>query len=424
MSDAALVRAPFPRYWLSASLADFADGIRLAAFPLLAAKATSSPAAVAAVMAVQGLPWLVIGLGVGVLVDRHDLRRTMIVVDMARVAVIVMLAAAVAARVASIPLIYLTALVTGAGSMTRDTAASTALPRLVPAEELDRANGRLVAGRVVGNELAGPAAGGWLFGVAAVLPFAADASGLGLAILLLLTLPDVFAPLPQAQRPGTRQRPGTAGPPRSVAVDVRAGLAWLCRDRPVRDLVIAVGIVTAADGAYFAILVLYVTRALHQHSVVYGLLLGIGALGGITAGALCARLAAWAGERRLLTGSVCVLAATELVLGLTGSLVVAAAAIAASSGAFAVFNATSVSMRQRRAPAAMLGRVNSTYLTVARSAEAAGALAGGGLATVAGIRAPMLAGVIPLLAAAALIARLPGPRNADDRGAASVDKSS
>lgn len=286
MSNVALLRAPFPRYWLSASLADFADGIRLAAFPLLAAEVTSSPAAVAGVMAVQGLPWVVIGLGVGVMVDRHDLRRTMVVVDTARVAVILMLAAAVADRVASMPLIYLTALVTGAGAMARDTATSTALPRLVPAEELDRANGRLVAGRVVGNELAGPAAGGWLFGVAAVLPFAADASGLGLAILLLLTLPGVFAPLPQ--------RRGTADPLRSVVADVRAGLAWLRRDRPVRDLVIAIGIVTAADGAYFAILVLYVTRVLHQHPAVYGLLLGIGALGGITAGALCARLAAWA----------------------------------------------------------------------------------------------------------------------------------
>ena len=52
-------RTPFARYWLSGVLADFGDGIRLAAFPLLAAQLTHSPVAVAAVAAVQGLPWLI-----------------------------------------------------------------------------------------------------------------------------------------------------------------------------------------------------------------------------------------------------------------------------------------------------------------------------------------------------------------------------
>jgi hypothetical protein len=77
-------RAPFPRYWLSAFLADFGDGVRLAAFPLLAAQLTRSPAAVAAVTAVQGLPWLLIGAGAGVIVDRSGSRVLMLIVDFTR----------------------------------------------------------------------------------------------------------------------------------------------------------------------------------------------------------------------------------------------------------------------------------------------------------------------------------------------------
>ena len=34
------LRAPFARYWLSGFLADFGDGVRLAAFPLLAVAVT------------------------------------------------------------------------------------------------------------------------------------------------------------------------------------------------------------------------------------------------------------------------------------------------------------------------------------------------------------------------------------------------
>jgi len=387
----------FPRYWLSAFLSDFGNGVRLAAFPLLTAQLTSSPAAVAAVTAVQGLPWLLVGLGIGAVVDRRDLRVTMATVDVARAVMITALSVAVLAHEASLPLIYATAFVTGVGALARDTAAATAVPRLVSADDLDRANGRLIAGRIVGNELAGPAVGGWVFGVAAVLPFAVDASSLGVAVLLLLTLPSVFA---------ARSRPaGMTGPLRGAIGDIRAGLSWLRRDRPVRDLVVAVGIVAAADGAYLAILVLYVTHVLHRDSAVYGLLLAVGSIGGIIAGACCARLTRRFGMRRVLASTVVTMAGAQLVLGLTSNVILAGVALFFSSGAFATFNVTSVSLRQRRAPEGMLGRVNSTYLTVGRSAEATGALVGGGLAAAAGIQAPILAGVAPMLAAAALIAR-------------------
>jgi hypothetical protein len=61
-------------------------------------------------------------------------------------------------------------------------------------------------------------------------------------------------------------------------------------------------------------------------------------------------------------------------------------------------------MQQRLVPAGLLGRVTSLYGTVARGTEALGALAGGALAAVAGIRAPMLAGAVPIAAVTVLLA--------------------
>ncbi|MCI2424175.1 MFS transporter [Saccharopolyspora sp. K220] len=397
MSAAGLSRAAFSRYWLSAFLADFGDGVRLAAFPLLALQVTNSPAAVAAVTAVQGLPWILIGLGAGAIVDRHDLRATMVMVDVIRAVVIAALALAVAGGALSLPLIYLTAFATGVGALVRDTAAATAVPRLVGEDELERANGRLVAGRLVGDELAGPAVGGWLFGIAAALPFALNAGGLGLSILLLLTLPSIFAAPRRPREP--------AGLLRSTVRDLNVGLAWLRRDRLVRNLVVAVALVAVADGAFLAILVLYVTQVLDQSAAVYGLLLGLGAIGGIVAGVSCARLTSRIGAARMLTTTVITMAVAQLALGLTSSMVVTSVTLVCSGGAFAAFNVTSMTVRQRRSPIDMLGRVNSTYLTVGRSAAAIGALAGGALAAAAGIHAPILIGVIPLLCAAVLIAR-------------------
>jgi hypothetical protein len=86
-------------------------------------------------------------------VDRSDRRRLMVAVGIIRAAVIAGLAAAVLAHADSLLLIYIAAFVTGVGSAPRNTAAVASVPRLVsdPAD-LDRANARVIAGQIVGNE--------------------------------------------------------------------------------------------------------------------------------------------------------------------------------------------------------------------------------------------------------------------------------
>jgi hypothetical protein len=107
-------------------------------------------------------------------------------------------------------------------------------------------------------------------GVAAVLPFAVNASMLGVAVLLLLTLPAVFAPLPQA---GTAAKTG-------LRDDLAEGLRWTWRHAGIRDVTILAGLICAVDVAWFAVLVRYVVRVLHQQPGVYGLLLAAGGVGG------------------------------------------------------------------------------------------------------------------------------------------------
>jgi predicted MFS family arabinose efflux permease len=390
-------RAPFARYWLSEFLADFGDGVRLAAFPLLAAQLTRSPTAVAAVTAAQNLPWLLMGAGAGVLVDRTDRRRLMVTVDVTRAVLITGLAAAVLTHSAGLALIYLTAFAAGAGSALRDTAAVTCIPRLADPAGLDHANARLIAGRIVGNELAGPAAGGWLFGLAAVLPFAVNAGALGVAVLLLLTLPSVFGPVP-----ATPDR-DAASPLASVRRDLGEGVRWLWRHADVRDVTIATGVVVAVDAWWFAILVLYVTEILHQRPGVYGLLLAVAAPGGIAIGGVGPWIARRAGPWRSLLAAGTMMAATQAGLGLTSNVIVAAVLLFANSGACALFEMTTVTMRQRQVPPELLGRITSFAGTAEGGALALGALAGGALAAIGGIRAPMLIGALPITATVILL---------------------
>src|SRR6478672_7384580 len=81
----------------ASATANLADGIFQVALPLIALAVTRDAGAFAAVTLVGRLPWLLFALPAGALADRLDRRRTMVLVDIARVAVIGALAAVTAA---------------------------------------------------------------------------------------------------------------------------------------------------------------------------------------------------------------------------------------------------------------------------------------------------------------------------------------
>jgi MFS family permease len=389
-----MIRSVPARWWLSGFLASFGDGLRLAAFPLLAAQMTSSATAIGLVVALQGLPWLAIGPFAGVVVDRQGPRRVLLVVQSLQAAAVLGLAGLVVAHLDSLWFIGAAALITGVAATLRGTATQAATPRLTDHSDLDRVNGRLAAGSLIGSELLGPASAGLLFGLAAALPVAVNGGAIGLAIALVFTIAGL-GPLPTSNHPNRA----------TASAEVREGLGWVWHDRQVRTLVLAVGVVALADAAWFAVLVLYVTRVLHHSSGDYGLFLAFGAFGGIAASVACGRLAVWLDARRLFALSVVAMAGSQLVLGVTTSVVLASVMLVISSGAFAIFNVVAVGIRQRKVPQPLFGRVTSIYLAVGGGAEALGAILGGLLASTFGVRAPMLLGVIPLLVVAAALSR-------------------
>jgi MFS family permease len=382
---------PFWTFWSAASLANVGDGIRLAAFPLLAASLTDSdPVAVAAVTAAQALPWLVTGLLAGSLADRRGARTLILSADMARVIVLAVLVIAVGAGRASVPLVLLASFLLGVGETLRDTAAQTVVPGLVPERLLERANGRLVAGEIVGNEFVGPPVGAALFAAGAALPFAANGATLALAVLLVLTLP-----LSLAARPVIVATPAAGD-------GIRAGLRWLLGHRLLRTLAVVCAAVAAADSAWFAILVLYARDRLGAGAVGFGILLATGALGGLLGSFAADRLVAGGRHRVVLTWTLAITAGIPALLAITSQLWAAVVVIVVTSGSFAVLNVTAVSLRQRAVPRELLGRVVAAGRTLTFSASAAGALLGGVLASAAGIEAPFLfSGAIALVATAA-----------------------
>jgi len=383
----------YGRLWVATALTNVGDGIRAAALPLLAASLTGRPELVAGVAVAAQVPWLLVGPLAGAVVDRVDRRRLVSTVDILRAGLLAALVAAVATGNASIWLLYLVAFVAGLGETLRDTAASTLVPALVPAQHLERANGRLVTAEVGGNELVGPALGGWLFAAAVVLPFAVNSGTLAVAAMLVLMLPDLFRPVVLAEPAAGR---------RTLRADIAEGLRWLARHRLLRGVTALAVLLALLDAAWFAILVLYVAEAAGVTATGFGLLLAVSSLGAIAGGMLADRIIARLSLTTALSGATLLTGLAQGALGLTGAVTVIATCLAVSGFAFAIANVAVVTIRQRYTPERLLGRVTATYRTLVSGAAAAGALLGGVAAAGYGVRAPMLAGAPVLVAAGAL----------------------
>src|SRR6266498_4796019 len=189
----------YHKLWLAAAISTLGDGVCLTALPLLAATLSRDPLRVSLVAFASWLPWLLFGLLSGALVDRWDRRRMMWTVDACRFVVVGALGVAVLAGWASIPLLVAIGFLLGSGQTLFDNAAQSLIPTLVSrdTQRLERANSQLYGAQTVGQNFAGPPAGGALFALAASVPFLADAVSFAASSTLIATIRGSFAP----QRP-------------------------------------------------------------------------------------------------------------------------------------------------------------------------------------------------------------------------------
>lgn len=370
--------ADFDRLLGAAVLGNIGDGIRLAAGPLLVAALTSDPALVGGAVFVQQVPWLLLSLPAGAYVDRLDRRRLVIGVSLLRALLAAVLAAVVAAGSAGIAFLYVVLFAVGVTEVVADSTSSALVPSTVDTPDLPRANARLSAAFLLGNQFLGPPVGAWLFTAGAALPFSVEAAGFALTVPLLLGLS--VAPNPAAS-PGRR-------PAGWLRRDVQEGLRWLWHTPAVRLLAVLLAVMNVTFMAAFAVWVLYARQRLGLSGASFGLLLTASAAGGLIGTSVTSRLTDRLGPAVLLRTGLLIETAVHVVLALTRNPWVAAATMAVFGAHAAIWGVVAVTVRQQLVPDQLRGRVASVYSLLTMGGAALGALAGGLLAKGLGLTAP------------------------------------
>jgi MFS family permease len=378
----------FAKAVVAAGFANLADGVLWVALPLLAVQLTRSPILIAGVTVAARLPWLLAPVA-GAFADRLDRRQSMVRVNLVRTVLLGGLAVAVATDLANLAMLYAVALLLGIGETLFDTSAQSLLPALVSRDDLTRANSRLFAVELVANEFIGPPLGGLLaaagLAVAIGVPAAAYLVGAGCLALLVGSFRAVGA--------------GPAGSTR-LRDEIAEGARFVWRHPVLRPLAIMLGVQNMAFSAAFSVFVLFAVAPgpMGLSKAGYGILTGTIGVGSLLGSWLAAPVERRLGRVRTLVLSVVVNAAGLVVPVVTALPVPVGASWLATGAAIVLWNVVTVSLRQRITPDRLLGRMNASYRLVGWGTMPLGALLGGALAEVLGLRGAFLVAAVVTLA--------------------------
>jgi MFS family permease len=387
------------RLWWANAISSTGDGAFVAALPLLAVTITRDPRLVSVVTAATYLPWLLLSLPAGAVVDRYDRATLMWRAQAVQTAVVAAIAVLIVFHDADIEILAAGGLLLGSAEVIFSNAAQSVLPALVPPELLPKANGSQQVSLTVGESFLGPPVGSLLFAATAALPFGLDAASFAGSAALLSGLP--------------KSRPHNTKHAR-IRAQIAEGLRWLARHRLLRVVAVLLGIYNFANQMGQAILVLLATQTLHVSTRGYGLLLAASAVGSVVGGLLCPALTRRLGLLPSLVVPAFLEACAFVGIGLAPDPYVVAVLLATQGFGAAMWNVVTVSLRQRVIPGHLLGRVNSVYRMLGWGLMPLGALAGGFTAHAAGLRAPyILAGMLCAVSALAALPLLLGALAAD-----------
>ncbi|MEU5937991.1 MFS transporter [Micromonospora sp. NPDC047548] len=393
----------FRRFWAGQSVSQFGDRITELALPLIAVSALNATAnQVAWLTALIWTPNL-LAIFLGAWVDhRAHKRRLMILADLVRAAVLLSLPAAYLLGAVTLGQLYAVALLTGAAGVLFNTAYPPFFVRLVPRASYVDANSKLSASRSA-SYVAGPAIGGALVqALTAPVVIVVDALTF-LASAVLISRVSVDEP-PAAS--------GTAAAP-SLLRRAKEGLTFIVRHPVLRA---SLGCATTVNFFTFVagsgLIVLFATRSLGLSAGVIGIAFGIGATGALLGAVFAPKVSRLFGVgRSIVVGAVLFPAPIAIAAIADGPLWLRAGALAAveflSGFGVMLFDVNLNSLQATVIPDGMRSRVAGAFSTINYGVRPVGAVVGGLLATLIGLRATLLIAAVG--GALSLLWLLPSP---------------
>lgn len=374
-----LHQAPFRNFWLGQTISVMGDQVTSLALPIVAVLVLhADPAQMGLLTAASLLPHLFFSLPAGVWLDRvHRRRRLMIVVDFLRAGLIATVPLAFLGGWLSMTHLFLLAFAVGTLSVAFDISWSTLFVAVAKRDEYVQANSLLNGSRSLSG-VAGPSIGGALIHfLGAPLAMLTDAVSFIASAFFLTRVETV--------EPAVEHQPG------SLRSQLSTGLSFIFRDEYMRPGVMAAATLNLFNFGFQALFILYVTTYLGVDPGVLGLALGAGAIGAVVGALTASRIGRRIGIGPAFVLGLILFPAALILVPLAGGpmpLILAALFTMEFVGGFGVMilDINAGAIIPARTPDRIRSRVTGAFRFINMGVRPIGALIGGYLGGVLGVR--------------------------------------
>lgn len=336
----------------------------------------ASPIQVSIVTALGTGAYLVLGIPVGVWVDRWSKRYVLIAADLVRSIAVLTIPIAFLAGWLTITQVMIVAAVVSVTAVFFETAHSAILPSLVGRDQVSEANARLASVDTTIRVVAPGVAGQLLRIMSAPILYFATAAASAFAAFLIWTMKVI--------EPDT-----SAADQEQFWSSAKTGIVFVLRHQALKTLMYASAFINLGAGVFNAIFPVFVLRDLEMEPETFGVVLSIGATGGIIGSLIGLKVMTWLGEVRTVLVTYCLLPIAFLCLPAASVMLLPPVVMVGLCdflfGVIIVVSMVSGSgIRAKVTPHQLMGRVTAASRFVTLGAVPLGALAGGLLAVTIG----------------------------------------
>ena len=384
-----LLNRSFGYFWVGQSISTLGSQVTAFAIPLLAALTLHATAQqMGFLRAAEFIPFLILTLPAGVWADLGIRRSLMIFSNLIRGVVIIFVPLAITLGWAHLEVLYAVMLVMGSFKVIFEMAYQTYIPEIVDRHTLVNANSKIMMSYALGQS-AGPGLAGLMVEIlGAPLAVLADSLGFFLCAGCLFKIKHHELKVVQHQSNVWRQ--------------IAEGFRYVGRERHIRALLWLVTVNNFFMNAIMALIVLYGTREIGFRPGIFGLAVSVGGFGAVIGSVFAQRLGARLGPGPFVIYACGLTSLASFCFPLISRpdhlgifcLTATYFALSAAGAAVTVFAWT---IRQSITPSDLLGKMNGAFRFCVTGIMPFGALFGGWLGSIIGIRSTLLVGAVGLL---------------------------
>jgi MFS family permease len=331
--------------------------LSLVAFPLLMLALTHSPEQAGFMSAVRGLPFWLLSLPAGALVDRWNRKLTMIICDTGRALALGSIPLAFALGSLTFLQLYIVSLIEGTLFVFFYLAETASIPHVVAKEQITTATGQNEVLNSLAN-LFGPALAPILYSIGRVFPFLADAVSYAVSVCSLFFIKTQF----QEERVAQKLH---------LWKDIKEGLSWLWQHKLLRFIaILTFGLNTPCTG--YVLILIVLAQHMHASNTYLGLIFAGGGAGSILGALLASPLQKRFGFSRLIIVTTWLWAISWLLFAIAPNPLVLALNNALSFIVVPIYTVVQYGYRLAVIPDHLRGRVNSVYRLMAFSGQPLG----------------------------------------------------